>query len=105
MAKKLGSLSAPWTWLAKSSEKRAADGRDVDPDFLEHLAGHLAANPAASGLARGFAALPRGKLERRVAAGLALDVLERGANPVAERFEPVARGLLLVVELKHGPLY
>ena len=37
--------------LGELGRERAADGRDVDPDFLEHLAGHLAANAAAAGLA------------------------------------------------------
>ena len=39
VAKKRGSSSAPGMDLANSGAKRAADGRDVDPDFLEHLAG------------------------------------------------------------------
>ena len=47
-------------------------------------------------------AFPGGGGEARVAARLALDRLELGADPVAQRFEPVARGLLLVVELDHG---
>ena len=44
--------------LANSGANCAADGRDVDPDLLEHLAGHLAANPAAAGLARRHRSAP-----------------------------------------------
>ena len=104
VAKKLGSSSAPGMLLANSGLNVAADGRDVDSDLLEHLAGHLAADAAAAGLAGCVGAIPRRVGEGRLRAGLALDLLERGANAVAQRFEPVARGLLLVVEIKHARL-
>ena len=45
--------------------------------------------------------VPGNIVERGVTAGLTLDCLERRANPRAERFEPVARCLLLVVEGDH----
>ena len=102
VAKKLGSSSAPGIDAANSAREAAADGRDVDPDLLEHLAVHLAADAAAAGRAVLVGAVPRDVVEGGVAARLALDRLERGADPVAERFEPVAGGLLLVVEGEHG---
>ena len=102
MAKKLGSSSAPGNALGEFGAELAADGRDVDPDLLEHLAGHLAADAAAAGFAAGVGAVPRRVGECGVRAGFALDRLERGADAVAQRFEPVARRLLLVVELEHG---
>ena len=79
----------------------AVDGRDVDPDLVEDLAIHLAAHPAAAMRSVSFGAVPRDVLKRRLAPGLAFDRLERGANPGAQRFEPVARGLLLIVEGIH----
>ena len=90
--------------LGEFGTERAADGRDVDPDLLEHLAGHLPAHAAAAGFAARVGAVPRRVGEGGVGAGLALDRLERRADPVAQRFEPVARRLLLVVELEHGRL-
>ena len=102
VAKKRGSSSAPGMVLANSGEKRAADARDVDPDLLEHRAGHVAANPAATRFARGVGAVPRREGEGGIGPGLALDVLERGADAVAKAFKPVARGLLLIVEREHG---
>ena len=89
---------------ANSGENCPPDGRDVDPDLLEDLAGHLAADPAAAGLARHIGAFPRRVDERSVAPRLALDLLESGTDAVAERLEPGARRLLLVVEGKHGRL-
>ena len=55
--------------------------------------------PPPPGRAVGIVAVPGHIVEARVAARLALDRLELGADPVAQRFEPVARRLLLVVEL------
>ena len=101
VAKKLGSSSAPGIERGELLAEAAADGRDVDPDLFEHLAVHLPANAAAAGRAVVVGAVPRGEVERGVAAGFALDRLELGADAVAERFEPVAGGLLLVVEGKH----
>jgi hypothetical protein len=89
--------------LGELFAETAADGRDVDPDLFEHLARHLAPDSAAAGLAARVAALPRRVGEGRVGAGFALDRLECGADSVAKRFEPVARGLLLVIEREHGP--
>src|SRR4029453_18155907 len=78
-----------------------ADGGDVDPHLLEHLARHLTTDSAAAGRAVVIGALPVDELEGSVAPGLALDRFEGGADAVAKRFEPVAGGLLLVVEGKH----
>ena len=82
--------------------ERAADGRDVDPDLLEHLALHHAAHAAAAGRAVILGAVPGDVVEARVRASLALDRLELGADAVAQAFEPVAGGLLLVVERGHS---
>ena len=95
VAKKRGSSSAPWMVCGEFGAEAAADGRDVDPDLLEHLALHQAAHAAAARRAVGIGPVPGHELEARVAARLALDRLERGADPVAQRFEPVARRLLL----------
>ncbi len=84
-------------FLAEAS----ADGRDVDPDLFENLAVHLRSDAAPPRRAVGLGAIPRRVVECGVAAGFALDVLECGADPGAERLEPVARGLLLVVERFH----
>jgi hypothetical protein len=86
-----------------------ADGRDVDPHLLEYPALHHPAHAAAAREATwpglrfgvGILALPRRIGEARVAARLRLDLLELGADPVAQRFEPVACRLLLVVEFDH----
>src|SRR3546814_3947436 len=75
----------------------AADGRDIDPDLFEDPARHHAAHAAAALAGRqplGLA-VPRHIGKARVAARLGLDRLEFGADPVAQRFEPVARRLLL----------
>ena len=80
----------------------SADGRDVHADFLEDLAAHLPADAAAARAAFGVGALPRDELEARLAAGLALDLLEGRTDAVAQRFEPVAGALLLFVECQHG---
>ena len=81
----------------------ASDGRDVDSDLLEHLAGHLPADSAAASFAADIRALPRAVDEGRVAARFALDFLKRGADTVAQRLEPIARRLLLFIELEHLP--
>jgi len=82
----------------------ASDGRDVDADLLEDLSVHLAADSAAARTFAGVGALPRSELEGSLAAVLALDLLEGGADAIAQRFEPVACRLLLFVEFEHGPL-
>src|SRR3546814_183442 len=82
----------------------AADGRDIDPDLFEDPARHHAAHAAAALAGRqplGLA-VPRHIGKARVAARLGLDRLEFGADPVAQRFEPVARRLLLRVERDHA---
>src|SRR5690606_4735833 len=62
------------------------------------------AHPAAArtGIESLGLAVPRRVSKARVAAGFGLDRLEFGADPVAQRFEPVARGLLLGVERNHA---
>ena len=82
--------------------ERAADGRDVDANLLEYLARHLSAHAATARFAAGVGAVPRREGKTRLAPGFALDFLEGGTDPVAQRFEPIARGLLLVVELEHS---
>ena len=90
--------------LGEFGAELAADGRDVDPDLLEHRADHLPAHPAAARLAARVGAVPRCEAEARVRSRLPLDRLEGGADAVAQGFEPVARGLLLIVEGEHAPL-
>src|SRR5207237_5966362 len=80
--------------LGKFGAERAADGGDVHANLFEHLAGHLATHAAAAGLPRRVGAVPWRVGERGVGAGVALDLLERGADAVTKRFEPIARGLL-----------
>ena len=87
--------------LREFGAELAADGRDIDPDLLEHLAGHLPAYAAAAEVAAVISPLPRDVCKSGVGTGLALDRLELGADAIAQVFEPVARGLLLIVEGKH----
>ncbi len=80
----------------------AAHGRDVDADLFEHLALHQAARPAAGiGIAFLFA-VPAVVLEAGIAARLALDGFEFGADTVAQAFEPGAGGLGLLGPVGHG---
>src|SRR3546814_14645001 len=82
----------------------SADGRDIDADLFEDPARHHAAHAAAALAGRqplGLAG-PRHIGKARVAARLGLDRLEFGADPVAQRFEPVTRRLLLRVERDHA---
>ena len=65
VAKKCGSSSAPWMVAANSSAEAPADGRDVDPDLLEHLALHQPAHAAAAGRAVGVLAVPGRVVEAR----------------------------------------
>jgi len=80
----------------------ATDGRDIDSDFLEYLARQLAAHSAATRLAARVGAVPRRVGEGGIRAGVALDLFKCRADAASQRFEPVARRLLLVVEGKHG---
>ncbi len=80
----------------------AADRRDVDSDLLEHLAVHLPANAPAAGSSLGVGPFPGRIGEARVAARFALNRFEFRTDAVSKGFEPVARGLLLFVEWKHG---
>ncbi len=79
----------------------AGDRGDVDSDFLEHRAAHQPTDASAARAAIGVGAVPRRVDEARVAAGLALDLLEGGADAVAQALEPDPRLLLLFVELDH----
>jgi hypothetical protein len=90
-----------WDVPCEFGREMAADGRDVDSDLLEDLAGHLAAHASAAGRTREVGPFPRDIAEGGFRARLALDLLERGAYAVAQRFEPGAGGLLLFVELEH----
>ena len=65
VAVKPGLSSAPCIVAANSGEKLAGDGRDVDADFLEHLALHHPAHAAAGRGVAFFLALPRGSRTRR----------------------------------------
>ncbi len=94
----------PGDALREFGRELSAHGRDVHADLLEDLADHLSANPTATGLARHIGALPRRVDKRGIARRLALNLLEGGADAVAERLEPGARRLLLIVEVKHGRL-
>ncbi len=91
--------------LGELGAERAAHRRDIDPDLLEHLAGHVAADSAATGLARCISPVPWGEREDRVGPRFALDRLEGCADTIAQAFEPVAGGLLLIVELDHRRLF
>ena len=102
VAKKLGSSSCAVDARGEFGREAPADGRDVHSDLLEDLAVHLAADAAASGLAVRIGAVPWRERESRVASRLTLDRLEFPADAVAQRFEPVAGGLLLFVESQHG---
>src|SRR5258707_80761 len=66
--------------LGELGLKLPADSRDVDPDLLEHLAGHLAANPApttfGAGLSRRIGPVPRREGESGIGTGLAFDLLK-----------------------------
>src|SRR6185369_17819160 len=75
--------------LGEFRAELAADGRDVDPDLLEHPTGHLPAHAAASGLTGRVGTVPRRVDEGGLGAGLPLDLLEHGADAVAQGFEPV----------------
>src|SRR5207253_6467032 len=92
----------PGDGLGEFGGEAAADGRDVDADLLEHFSDHLPANAAATGFAARLSALPRDVGEGGVGAGLALDRLKRGGDAVAQRLEPVARGLLFGIEGQHA---
>src|SRR5579871_3155687 len=81
--------------LAELRAELAVHGRDVDADLLEHAAAHDRHDAAASVFALLAALAPPGlALERAgrqvaVRAGeLALDLLETGADAVAQAFEP-----------------
>ena len=97
--------------LAELRAELAVHGRDVDADLLEHPAAHDRHHAAAAILARLAAlALPGLALEaagRQVAvrAGeLGLDLLELGADAVAQGFEPGARssGVCVWIEVGHA---
>ena len=98
VAKKLGSSSAPGMVAANSGEKRPPTVETLTPTFSNTAPFICPRTPPPPGAPRPRCRGPRRESEGGVAAGLALDRLERGADAVAERFEPVARGLLLVVE-------
>src|SRR6476646_6772429 len=100
--KKAPVFAGAWKAFREFGRELSANGRDVDPDFLENLAGHLPANAATAGFAARVGAIPRAEVKGGLASGFALDFLERRADPVAEQFKPVARCLLLVVERCHG---
>src|SRR4051794_17764816 len=88
--------------LGEFGREGAADGRDVDTDLFEDLAGQLAADTAAARFAGRVGSLPWRVGEGRLAARFPLDLLECGADAIAQRLEPVARGLLLIVEGEHA---
>ena len=91
--------------LGEFGVELAADGRNVNANLLEHFAGHLATHAATARFSARVGAVPRGVGECGIRSGLALDRLEGNANAVTQGFEPVAGGLLLVVEGKHGGLF
>ena len=95
--------------LAELRAELAVHGRDVDADLLEHPAAHDRHHAAAAVLARLAAlALPGLALEaagRQVgvrAGELGLDLLELGADAVAQRFEPGARVGFALIEVGHA---
>ena len=82
-----------------------ANGRDIDPDLLEHLALHQALHPAAGiGIAL-LLAVPRGQLECGVRPRLALNAFEFSANLVAQKLEPrfCARGFVRPIHKSRSP--
>src|SRR5476651_59405 len=98
--------------LAKLGAEFAEHGRDVDADLLEDAAAHHRHHAAAAILSLIWAvrlarALPRGALEfagGRVvvrSCELAFDLLEFGADPVAQAFEPGARDLFARSDVGH----
>ena len=80
----------------------AADSRDIDSNLLEHLAAHHAADAAATGAATVIGAVPGQESETRGGTGVVLDRLETGAEPVAQRFEPLPHGALFGVGNNHS---
>ena len=95
VAKKLGSSSAPGMERANSSLKRPPTVETLTPTFSNTLPPIWPRTPASAGRAVVVGAVPGGESESGVAAGLALDRLERRADAVAEairtsRGRPVA---------------
>ena len=95
-AKKRGSSAAPGIWLAELRAELAEHGRDVDADLLEHAAAHERHGAAAAilaGSAPARAARPCARSGRAAARAcvpvqLVLDLLEVGADAVAQACEP-----------------
>src|SRR5690606_37956061 len=75
----------------KFGREIAAHGGDVDADLLEHLALHHPAHAAAGIVVTLFLALPFDIFEGGIAARLAFDLLESGADARAQVLEPCAR--------------
>ena len=91
--------------LANSGANAPPTVETLTPTFSNTLPVIWPRTPPPPGSPVGVGAVPRREGEGGVRAGFALDLLERGADPVAQRLEPVARGLLLIVEGKHGACY
>ena len=87
--------------LGEFRAELTTNGRDVDADLLEHLAGHLPANAAAAGRPVMVGAVPGGVGEGGVGASLALDRLEFVADAGAKGLEPLAGRELILIKL-HG---
>ncbi len=102
LAQKRGSWSAPGICSREFGGEGAVHGRGVAADLLEHAAGHQRHDAAAAVRAVLLGAGPNGLDEAAgrlaVAAGQALgvvlDLLERGANVVAQMLEPQPGTLL-----------
>ena len=88
--------------LGEIAFEASAHGRDVDADLLEDAALHHAAHPATARRAVRVGSVPGRVFERRLRSRLSLDGFERGADAVAQRFEPGARRGLLLVQFDHS---
>ena len=95
--KEIGVFRRAMNSFGKFGVKTAAYGGDVHADFLEDLALHHAAYAAAAGGAVMVAPIPWQVFERCVGACFALNGLKCGADAVAQRFKPRARGLLAMI--------
>ncbi len=96
------STLAPLIVAANCGAKLPCTVDTLTPTFSNTLALHHTAGAAAGIVVAFLLSLPRRVVEDGIAAGLALDGLEGGADAVAQGFEPGARLLGLMCPVGHG---
>ena len=102
VAKKLGSSSAPWMLAANSGEKRPPTVETFTPTFSKTLPFICPRTPPPPGAPSG-SVRSHGVNAKAASLPASRSIASNSpADAVAQRFEPVAGGLLLFVESQHG---